>query len=133
MRKAFRVLNGMVNVFIFISLALCVVINRDNLSALLGWLSAMGWFLCTIFVDYSSTRILNSWKKLVDEYEFMLKDIFRLINIGALPHKEAKNTNRVEVIDEKGRSYVNWDDKNEVKLSFQDAGKTLKVFITKKD
>jgi len=39
---------------------------------------------------------------------------------------------RVEVIDQEGRSYVNWDDNNKVELSFQDDGKTLKVFIGKK-
>ena len=37
---------------------------------------------------------------------------------------------RVEVIDQEGRSYVNWDDNNKVELSFQDDGKTLKVFIS---
>jgi hypothetical protein len=37
---------------------------------------------------------------------------------------------RVEVIDEEGRSYVNWDENNKVELSFQDDGKTLKVFIS---
>ena len=36
---------------------------------------------------------------------------------------------RVEVIDEKGRSYVNWKDNNKVKLSLQDDGRTLKIFI----
>jgi len=37
---------------------------------------------------------------------------------------------RVEVIDQEGRSYVNWDDNNKVELSFQDDGRTLKVFIS---
>jgi hypothetical protein len=36
---------------------------------------------------------------------------------------------RVEVIDQAGRSYVAWDDNNKVELSFQDDGRTLKVFI----
>jgi hypothetical protein len=36
---------------------------------------------------------------------------------------------RVEVIDQDGRSYVNWDKSNKVELSFQDDGRTLKVFI----
>lgn len=39
---------------------------------------------------------------------------------------------RVEVIDQDGRSYVNWDDNNKVELSLQDNGRTLKVFIGKK-
>jgi hypothetical protein len=36
---------------------------------------------------------------------------------------------RIEIIDQEGRSYVNWDDNNKVELSFQDDGRTLKVFI----
>ena len=36
---------------------------------------------------------------------------------------------RVEVIDEKGRSYVNWDKNNRIELSYQDSGRTLKIFI----
>lgn len=40
---------------------------------------------------------------------------------------------RVEVIDEKGRSYVNWgSDIVQVQTQTQDEGKTLKIFITKK-
>ena len=38
---------------------------------------------------------------------------------------------RVEVIDENGRSYVNWEDDNDVTLSYQDDGRTLKVFVNK--
>jgi hypothetical protein len=40
---------------------------------------------------------------------------------------------RVEVIDQDGRSYVNWDDNNKVELSFQDDGRTLKVFISNRE
>jgi len=40
--------------------------------------------------------------------------------------------NRVEVIDENGRSYVNWNSTNQVELQLQDDGKTLKIFIRKK-
>ena len=36
---------------------------------------------------------------------------------------------RVEVIDEKGRSYVNWNKNNKIELSYQDSGRTLKIFI----
>ena len=35
---------------------------------------------------------------------------------------------RVEVIDEKGRSYVNWKPTNRIELQVQDNGRTLKVF-----
>ena len=39
---------------------------------------------------------------------------------------------RVEVIGETGREYVNWHSNNEVLVSLQDDGKTLKVFISDK-
>jgi hypothetical protein len=38
---------------------------------------------------------------------------------------------RVEVIDENGRSYVSWEDDNDVSWQFQDDGRTLKVFVNK--
>lgn len=38
---------------------------------------------------------------------------------------------RVEIIDEKGRNYVNKNDNNLVSVSFQDGGRTMKVFIDK--
>jgi hypothetical protein len=38
---------------------------------------------------------------------------------------------RIEIIDQEGRSYVNWDDNNKVELSFQDDERTLKVFISR--
>lgn len=43
---------------------------------------------------------------------------------------------RLEVIDHKddnGRVYVNWKDDNSFKVSLQDDGKTLKIFITKRE
>jgi hypothetical protein len=40
------------------------------------------------------------------------------------------HTNRVEVVDQKGRRYVNWEPHSKVSLAFQDSGRTLKVFIT---
>lgn len=39
---------------------------------------------------------------------------------------------RVEVIDENGRSYVNWNKDNIVEAVTQDGGRTLKVFIKQK-
>ena len=42
-----------------------------------------------------------------------------------------ENCNRVEVIDESGRAYVNWQKQNTVQISLQDNGKTLKIFILK--
>lgn len=38
--------------------------------------------------------------------------------------------NRVEVIDENGRSYVNWKPNNRTELQVQDNGRTLKVFVS---
>ena len=46
--------------------------------------------------------------------------------------EEVKNCTRVEVIDEHGRSYVSWHPDNEVKISVQDDGLTLKIFISKR-
>jgi len=43
-----------------------------------------------------------------------------------------ENVNRVEVIDNVGRSYVNWKEDNKTEISLQDNGKTLKVFISNK-
>ena len=39
---------------------------------------------------------------------------------------------RVEVIDENGRSYVNWNKDNKVEIAYQDGGRTMKIFIGKK-
>jgi hypothetical protein len=36
----------------------------------------------------------------------------------------------VEVVNQDGRAYVNWEKDNKVELSLQDDGKTLKVFIS---
>lgn len=38
---------------------------------------------------------------------------------------------RIEVIDENGRTYMNWNKSNFVKLLLQDNNRTLKVFISK--
>ncbi len=42
---------------------------------------------------------------------------------------ETSKVNRVEVIDEKGRSYVNWKPTNKTDVVLQDGGRTLKIFI----
>ena len=44
---------------------------------------------------------------------------------------EMTRITRVEVIDENGRSYVNWKEDNDITLSYQDDGRTLKVFVNK--
>ena len=40
---------------------------------------------------------------------------------------------RVEVIDQDGRSYVNWDENNLVEISLQDDRRTLKIFISNRN
>jgi len=43
---------------------------------------------------------------------------------------------RVEVInhaDDLGRVFVHWDENTKLEIDLQDEGRTLKVFITKKD
>ena len=49
--------------------------------------------------------------------------------VESLPIRALPNCTRVEVIDQKGRSYVNWKPTNKVRLSMQDDGKTVKIFI----
>lgn len=46
---------------------------------------------------------------------------------------ELSKCTRIEVIDTNGRSYTNWNEKNRVDLSVQDDGRTLKIFISKRD
>lgn len=45
--------------------------------------------------------------------------------------KDTKKVTRVEVIDNSGRAYINSHPDNTVMVSFQDDGRTLKIFITK--
>lgn len=51
-----------------------------------------------------------------------IPDVMAMLPIGMV--------NRIEVIDEKGRSYVNWQKYNRVELQVQDNGRTLKVFVS---
>jgi len=49
--------------------------------------------------------------------------------IAMLPIINLSKVSRVEVIDENGRSYVNWKPINKTSISMQNNGKTLKIFI----
>lgn len=40
--------------------------------------------------------------------------------------------NRVEVINNSVREYVNWEGGNKVTISIQDEGRTLKIFVENK-
>lgn len=42
--------------------------------------------------------------------------------------KQIHGVNRVELIDESGRQYVNWHCEK-IEISFQDGNKTLKIFV----
>ena len=55
-----------------------------------------------------------------------------IVDVMAMLHPITllENVNRVEVIDQKGRSYVNWKPTNKTEISLQDSGRTLKVFIS---
>jgi hypothetical protein len=67
---------------------------------------------------------------LMEEYARFKRSEDIVSAISSLPIVDLSKVNRVEVIDEKGRSYVNWEEKNRTSLSLQDNGRTLKVFIS---
>lgn len=69
----------------------------------------------TFVANQDSPENYSNLEKMLDEY---LK--------ANLP---TDKVNRVEVIDEDGRSYVNWKENNKVTTSIQDDGRTLKVII----
>lgn len=82
--------------------------------------------------DAGHTNVVNMDDAILidDDYEGLRinKDTFDNPSLISLP-----KCTRVEVIDENGRSYINWNEDNRVELSVQDDGKTLKVFITKRN
>ena len=58
----------------------------------------------------------------------------KLTDLSLIMTYPTDKVTRVEVITHnEGRSYVNWDDNNKVELSFQDDGRTLKVFISNRE
>jgi hypothetical protein len=69
---------------------------------------------------YLKEELLESFKN-----EIMREDEVIVDGIMKLPR-----VTRVEVIDENGRSYVNYN--VEVELSYQDSAQTLKLFLKKK-
>jgi hypothetical protein len=80
---------------------------------------------------------MADWEKLNREFDDALKDFDhwaqkkRESSTGSIA--QMSGITRVEVIDENGRSYVNWKPNNKVKLSIQDNDKTLKIFILQLD
>jgi hypothetical protein len=51
--------------------------------------------------------------------------------LNQLNNETLTSVNRVEIIDEKGRRYVNCDNNNYVKILVQDDNRTIKIFISK--
>ena len=69
---------------------------------------------------YLKQELLESFKnQIMREDEVIVDGIMKLPRVT-----------RVEVIDENGRSYVNYD--VEVELSYQDSAQTLKLFLKKR-
>jgi len=72
----------------------------------------------------------DQWIGLMEEYHQAKLKLLGIANVvKSLPIQDLPNCTRVEVIDEKGRSYVNWKPTNKVRLSIQDDGRTAKIFI----
>ena len=67
--------------------------------------------------------IMEAMQEYADQ-QLRLYSVVKSLLIQDLP-----NCTRVEVIDQKGRSYVNWKSTNKVRLSMQDDGRTAKIFI----
>ena len=81
------------------------------------------WYFGQTLKDAENITTTNSYKYARDIEEDEEEHIQQI---------DTSNVNRVEVIDDKGRSYVNWQYNNNVELSQQDDGKTLKIFIKSK-
>jgi hypothetical protein len=39
---------------------------------------------------------------------------------------------RVEIIDNRGRRFISWEENNQIDISLQDDGRTLKIFVNSK-
>jgi len=83
------------------------------------------------FVTSVSLNFQKDLEELIEQYgkpdtvEYRDKEISHIENKS---YKQLDRVNRVEVIDENGRSYVKYDVKK-AEMSLQDKNKTLKVFI----
>lgn len=84
---------------------------------------------CKIDKDSKYTSLLST-DCLYNFYKEAQKEQLRLYGVvKSLPIQDLPNCTRVEVVDQKGRSYVNWQPTNKVRLSMQDDGRTAKIFI----
>ena len=68
-------------------------------------------------------------KDMIDYADYMEKQLRLYGVVKSLPIQYLPKCTRVEVIDQEGRSYVNWKPTNKVRLSMQDDGRTAKIFI----
>ena len=80
------------------------------------------------WIDDVPAMTKETFVKLVKEYHE--SKISNLYNSKIFP---LEKVTRLEVIDENGRSYVNWNKRNIIALSFQDEERTLKIFISKEN
>ena len=80
----------------------------------------------TFYLDEHVEDTDNDSLEVAQFFERMLKVAFeKIVN-------KVNKVNRVEVIDQNGRSFVSWKPNNKTEISLQDEGKTLKVFISNK-
>lgn len=85
---------------------------------------------------YKALEILeqhNSWRRGNDDIEMydpkLIGEAIDTIVVSFKVCLDLHTCNRVEVIDENGRSYVNWKKDNNISIHFQDNNKTVKIFI----
>lgn len=79
-------------------------------------------------------KLIKNWNELFPENadEHIIVALMAVISDAS--NQRFQKVNRVEVIDEKGRSYVNYlHSYNKVTIQMQDDDRTLKVFITNKN
>ena len=87
--------------------------------------------------QFLSTGEANSICSLIDFYDRIINATVafsegeELLKAFSKAHVHAMHgCNRVEVVDQTGRAYVNRKDDNFVEASLQDGGRTLKIFIS---
>lgn len=79
----------------------------------------------------SRKRVIKTMSKASEDYTKRIYDILQVEDPSL-----TKKVNRLEIIDESGRIYVRgamYGTPSEIKLSYQDDGRTLKVFVKDKE
>ena len=104
---------------------------KPQVKMLIGWAGIAFDGEHSFFYDYEcnsremalkriDSHFSGNKKKQTIEFDYFVKSV---------PIQDLPNCTRVEVIDQDGRSYVNWKPTNKVRLSMQDDGRTAKIFI----